>query len=515
MTNEILPEIPENWSWIKLGDLCKKPQYGWTTKAVKEGKLKILRTTDITSGKIDWKTVPYCQKEPVDIEKYLLYEGDIVISRAGSVGYSYLIEKPENSIFASYLIRFKTNINQKYLAYFLRSPYYWRAISEKKLGIAIPNVNATKLKDIYVSVAPKQYQERIVSKIEELFTKLDAGVTSLKQTKEQLARYRQAVLKAAFEGKLTEKWRYNQKILDNYNISKKNSQEYIESATDLLKRILKEKRKIWEKSFLLKQKEKGIAPKDDLWKNNYKEIDNTDSNDLPILPKSWLWVKFNQISKSINSGSTPRKNQGNYVNKNNGIPFIKVQNIYFDGTIRLDEKTVFISKDIHMGSNSRSKCSTGDILLNIVGPPLGKIGIIGNDIEIGNTNQAIVVVKLFDQFVNNHFLLFELYSPVIYNKIIIGKGVRQENIRVSEIRNLDLILVPYKEQFEIFKMITKTFSTINYLSNLINDQLELTQKLKQSVLRKAFTGNLLKSRKEIELGNFRNEKKQSRLEDFD
>ena len=98
--------LPKDWITSSLEKICTQPQYGYTTKAVSKGNIKLLRTTDITSGKIDWSTVPYCKEDPQDPEKYLLREGDIVISRAGSVGVSYLIQKPENSIFASYLIRF-------------------------------------------------------------------------------------------------------------------------------------------------------------------------------------------------------------------------------------------------------------------------------------------------------------------------------------------------------------------------------------------------------------------------
>src|SRR5437667_10084502 len=84
-------DLPEGWAHVRLGELCMPPQYGWTTSADKNGKgLKLLRTTDISSGPVDWSTVPACQAEPDDSEKYLLKSGDILISRAGSVGISYL-----------------------------------------------------------------------------------------------------------------------------------------------------------------------------------------------------------------------------------------------------------------------------------------------------------------------------------------------------------------------------------------------------------------------------------------
>jgi len=206
--SEIEPyELPKEWCISKISNLCTQPQYGYTTKASDKGDLKLLRTTDITKGKIDWNLVPFCSTNPDDPDKYLLKEGDIVISRAGSVGFSCPLEKPEDSVFASYLIRFRPYIDKKFFKYFLDSPLYWREISEKKLGIAVPNVNANKLKLIPLPVPPLPEQQRIVSKLEELFSELDKGIESFKTAREQLKVYRQAGLKHAFEGRLTEEWR--------------------------------------------------------------------------------------------------------------------------------------------------------------------------------------------------------------------------------------------------------------------------------------------------------------------
>ena len=72
----------KGWVTTTLGDVCLETQYGWTTSAKAEGTLHLLRTTDINSGKINWDSVPFCEKEPTDKEKYLLIDGDIVVSRA-------------------------------------------------------------------------------------------------------------------------------------------------------------------------------------------------------------------------------------------------------------------------------------------------------------------------------------------------------------------------------------------------------------------------------------------------
>ncbi len=203
-------ELPNGWALSTLGEVCTKPQYGWTTKAnFGAGSIKLLRTSDITTGQIDWEGVPYCTTNPPDAEKYLIEPGDILISRAGSIGMSHLVTSTEKAVFASYLIRFRPReaFNKKYIFYFLESPAYWKAVSTSKVGIAVPNVNATKLANIKIPIAPQDEQDRIVAEIEKQFSRLDEAVENLKRVKANLKRYKATVLKAAVEGKLTEKWR--------------------------------------------------------------------------------------------------------------------------------------------------------------------------------------------------------------------------------------------------------------------------------------------------------------------
>ena len=195
-------ELPKGWVSSSVIEICEKSQYGWTTSSQPNGNLKFLRTADITSGQIDWSSVPFCKNEPKDVKKYLLNDGDIVISRAGSVGFSSLINKPQRAVFASYLIRFRPLIETKFFAYFLQSPFYWSEIHEKSLGNTLANVNATRINQIKFLLPPLNEQKRIVSKIEELFSKIDSTKQSLEQTKLQLEQYRQSLLKSAFEGKI-------------------------------------------------------------------------------------------------------------------------------------------------------------------------------------------------------------------------------------------------------------------------------------------------------------------------
>ncbi|WP_414564766.1 MULTISPECIES: restriction endonuclease subunit S [unclassified Anabaena] len=204
-----MSELPEGWNISSLGDICGASQYGWTTKAENQGSLKYLRTTDITKGKIDWDSVPYCQESPSDIEKYQIQKNDILISRSGSVGFSILIRDiPCSTVFASYLIRFipSKNIEPRYVAHFLRSPKYWQQISNASTGIALANVNAKKLAELRVPVAPLKEQKRIADKLDALLTRVDGCRDRLERIPLILKSFRQAVLTAATSGQLTEDW---------------------------------------------------------------------------------------------------------------------------------------------------------------------------------------------------------------------------------------------------------------------------------------------------------------------
>lgn len=202
-----MKELPKGWKRERLGLLSKKLQYGYTSKSQNNSNDNplYLRTTDFSIRDLNWDKVPYCCSAVKDEKKYLIEEGDILITRAGSIGKNVLIDvKPPRAVFASYLIRvqpIKSKTTSKYLFYFFQSPFYWNAITQKKLGIAVPNVNATKLSSINIPYPESlEEQELIVEEIEKQLTRLENGVDSLKKVKNNLEVYKQSVLKSSFKG---------------------------------------------------------------------------------------------------------------------------------------------------------------------------------------------------------------------------------------------------------------------------------------------------------------------------
>jgi type I restriction enzyme, S subunit len=173
-----MSDLPPGWEWTTIGGISEKPQYGWTTKSsAGGGDVRLLRITDMTSGSVDWSSVPWCVDVPPEPDRYLLRSGDIVVARSGATcGRSYHVSNPPPALFASYLIRLHPiKVLPKYLYWFLQSPTYWRQAEHAKAGMAQPNLNASKITQIQVPVAPLPEQLRIITAIEEHFSRLDGA----------------------------------------------------------------------------------------------------------------------------------------------------------------------------------------------------------------------------------------------------------------------------------------------------------------------------------------------------
>ncbi|MDD4650865.1 MAG: restriction endonuclease subunit S [Methanothrix sp.] len=438
------PIIPRRWAFAKLGEICRDTQYGWTTSAAKEGNLHLLRTTDITSGVIDWDTVPFCREEPPNIKKYLLRDGDIVISRAGSVGHSHLVKNPERSIFASYLIRFEPLIHEKYLYYFLKSPDYWKAISEKSLGIAVPNVNASKLKQIQVPIPPLAEQHRIVARIEELFSHLDAGVLALQRAKAQLQRYRQAVLKAAVEGRLTEGWR--------------KAHPEVEPAEEILKRISKFKPHSSEQS-----------------------IDGNEEG----LPNGWSWATMEQVASRITSGS---RGWAKYYSEFGAI-FIRAQDIKTDKLL-LDQAAF-----VEIPSNSegtRTRVQLGDILIVITGANVTKSAIVESDLGEAYVSQHVGLMRPATIDLAPYlytYIIAPKYGRGVLKKQTYGAG--KPGLNLDNIRELLVRLPPLSEQKAITDEVERCISIAEKVEASFHYHIKHSDRLRQSILKRAFEGKLV------------------------
>ena len=201
-------KLPANWCWITVEAICDGFQYGYTEKATLE-KIgpHFIRITDIGDGIINDFDAPYCEIDADSFTKYKINKGDILIARMGSVGENGLATHNINGVFASYLIRIVPRSNAKYVCDFLQTNLYWGQISEKAQGTTRLNVNANVLKKLIIPFPPLAEQQRIVDRIESLFSKLDAAKEKAQAVVDSFETRKAAILHKAFTGELTAKWR--------------------------------------------------------------------------------------------------------------------------------------------------------------------------------------------------------------------------------------------------------------------------------------------------------------------
>jgi type I restriction enzyme M protein len=176
--DEIPFDIPENWKWVRWGDLSYSIQYGYNAPAQTQGRIKMVRISDIQDGKIVWDTVPYCEIAENDIETYILKKNDILFARTGgTVGKSFLVgDICEEAIYAGYLIRTRYSENLLspfYLKYFMGTQLYWNQLRNGTIATAQPNCNGKTLSKMLIPLPPLAEQHRIVAKIEELLPYCD------------------------------------------------------------------------------------------------------------------------------------------------------------------------------------------------------------------------------------------------------------------------------------------------------------------------------------------------------
>jgi len=183
-----------------LGEISGGGSYGLGASSTTDSTgPKFLRTTDIVSGTIDWSHVPYCSADSVTIEKYKLFDEDIVISRTGAnAGLNCLVlAPPKNAIFAGYLVRFQINrelADARYVSYVLRSSLWKDYVEVTRTGSAQPQFNAVLMSQFPISLPSLNTQKAIST----LLSALDAKIAvnnGLSKTLEDIA---QAIFKSWF-----------------------------------------------------------------------------------------------------------------------------------------------------------------------------------------------------------------------------------------------------------------------------------------------------------------------------
>lgn len=173
----------------------------------------------------------------------------------------------------------RPGIKDRYLLYFLKTV----KLGELSQATTVPAVRTSDIERIEIPIAPTNEQARIVSRLDELFSRIDEGQHALDRVQKLVERYRQSVLTAAITGELTREWRERHK-------------GQLESGKVLLARILNARRTAWEKAELEKMETKGIKPDNAKWKQKYQGPSPADATNLPELPEGWVWASLEELA---------------------------------------------------------------------------------------------------------------------------------------------------------------------------------------------------------------------------
>ena len=325
-------------------------------------------------------------------------------------------------------------------------------VKNTKSGTSKESINQSNLRNYEIPYFEIDKQNLWIDKLvntksikEDLELELSTGQSLLKQLK-------QTILQEAIEGKLTAKWRAK-----NPDIG---------TAKELLEQIKTEKEK------LIKDKKIKLS----------KPLPPINEDEIPFdIPQNWEWCRTDDICFSISSGSTPSKDA--FIG-DDGISYLKVYNIQ-NQKIDFHFKPQFIKQKINNTKLKRSILYPQDVVMNIVGPPLGKIAIIPNIYPQWNCNQAIVHFKLIEPLM--HKYLYYFLRELSFLKYIHFKGVAgQDNISITQSRNILFPLPPIEEQKEIVSTIEKLFTLCNELESEINQNKVTVDNLMATVLKEAF-----------------------------
>ena len=234
---------------------------------------------------------------------------DVLLTIVGTIGRTAVVPKSVApfALQRSVAVLRPSGVDSRYLAYLLESPVQQRWLTDNAKGTAQKGIYLKVLASAQVPLASAAEQTRIVDKLEELLSDLDAGVAELKAAQKKLAQYRQSLLKAAVEGRLTEAWRAQHV-------------EPEESGAQLLERILRERRARWDAKQLAKFEAQGKVPPSG-WQGKYPEPMPAKMSELPELPRGWTWATVDQLSPDdlANGRSVPTATSGAKVLRLNAL----------------------------------------------------------------------------------------------------------------------------------------------------------------------------------------------------
>jgi type I restriction enzyme S subunit len=449
---------------------------GWTTSTLAEASEVILGQSPTSDTyNIDGIGLPFYQGKAEFGDLYpttvkwcsdpgkIAEAGDILISVRAPVGPTNLCQEKSCIGRGLAALRPKSGMPTKYLLYYLRLiEQEW---DSKATGTTFKAITGDVLRHQEIPIAPLSEQERIVAKIEELFTQLEAGTAALKRVRAGLKRYKASVLKAAFTGKL---------------IMGGNEEE---NAGELLKRIMSDRQEHWK----AKMRARGKDPK----KLVYEELQAPNAEELAILPENWTWATWEMIL-AHEDGAFRRGPFGSTLTKS---IFVKSGYKVYEQYCPINDDCSFVRYYItpELFEELKSfEVKDGDYLISCSGVTLGRITRVPENSEKGIINQALLRVRINDKIIDHKYFVHYFRSPFFQERLFDSStGTAIPNVKgVKELKALPFPLPPLAEQRRIVAEVERRLSVAQEVETVVAASVARAARLRQSVLKSAFEGNL-------------------------
>jgi len=464
-------ELPEGWIWTKIGEIAETTSGG--TPSRKHPEYYQGNIPWIKSGELNDKFILVAE-EPISEEglrnssakifprdTLLIAMYGATIGKTGILG----IDAATNQAICA-ILPFNNIFTPKFALYWLQSQR--QNLIKQGFGGAQPNINQGVIYNLSFPLSPLPEQQRIVSAIEERFTILDAVATALRQNKQKLKLARVSVLKHAVEGKLTEKWRAEHPAT--------------ESGSDLLERILAERRAKWE----TEQLAKGKDPR----KLRYEEPAGPDVSGLSELPREWCWVTFAQVASSQNGRSFP---SSEYTNR--GVKLLRPGNLFADGMVKWTEANTKCMPEIWAERNPDLIVRGTELVINLTAQSLkdeflGRVCITSEG-EYCLLNQRIARITPLGE-INRIYTLYMLKSSTFRRFVdSLNTGSLIQHMFTSQLVDFRFPLPPLAEQEQIVAEVERRLSVIEQAEAAIETSLKRIERARQSILERAFSGRLV------------------------
>nr|WP_276599514.1 restriction endonuclease subunit S [Nannocystis sp. SCPEA4] len=347
-------------------------------------------------------------------------------------------------------------VSVQYLAYVL--PGYLAAINKHTPSITVKHLSSRTIAEIPLPVPPAKEQAALLATIDAHFSRLDAAIVSLTRAKDNVKRARASVLKAAVEGRL---------VPTEAALARAEGRDY-EPASALLARILTERRARWA--------ENGS-------KGKYKEPIIPDPAELSQLPQGWAWATVSQLG-DVETGTTPPTQElANYAET--GLPFLKPTDL--DQGANVNTARQFLSAT---GAAVSRQLPPLSVLVTCIGATIGKTGLAR--VECATNQQINAFVP--SQFIRESRYGFCFFESPMGQQAVIGNAsaTTLPILNKSRFSTIPVPLPPLAEQHRIVAEVDRRLSVLDALNATIDANLTRCAKLRQSILKRAFEGRLVK-----------------------